>query len=299
MGIAFASIEYLSERGYLPTRRSRLLDLGTQNLYHLSLESAQAFARKHGGISDEAAFAKAVEPAVLKSQAAPSSGWLSEIIDLTNVEYTSFDVCAGLKTEILDLNREDLPEKYREYFDVVLNFGTTEHIFNQLNSYRLMHDALSSGGVFFHQVPTLGYVDHGYFCYHSLFFKDLALANDYEILDMWYCTSGGFPVNATIDVRDPLKPGIKNSAAIPADAAMPLSAVLNVVMRKKRSSPFRVALELETSHSALNEQVATMYQGDPAPRPASPPDAMSARHAMSTRHLVAELGRRVRARLGV
>jgi hypothetical protein len=288
MGIAFASIEYLSERGYLSADRRRLLDVGTQNLYHLTLDSARAFVDNHGGISDEIEFKTSVDEIALRSRPGNVSNrsWLSEIIDLSNIEYTSFDVCPGLRTEILDLNRQDLPEKYRDYFDVVLNFGTTEHIFNQFNSYRVMHDALSSGGVFFHQVPTVGYVDHGYFCYHPLFFKDLALANDYEILDMWYSTSGAYPINATIDFRDALKPNVKNSATIPADAATPLSAVLNVVMRKLRPSPFRIALELETTHSGPASQISALYLGDPVVR------------ATRTRHLAAELARRVRARLG-
>jgi hypothetical protein len=244
------------------------LDLGAQNLYHLTLDSARAFVSKHGGISDEIKFTKTANQIARGSRPEVGSihSRLSEIIDLSNVEYTSFDVCPGLRTEILDLNRQDLPERYREYFDVILNFGTTEHVFNQYNSYRVMHDALSSRGVFFHQVPTVGYVDHGYFCYHPLFFKDLALANDYEILDMWYSASGGYPINATIDFRDPLKPGLKNSATIQAEAMMPLCALLNVVMRKLRPSPFRIALELETAHSAPSSQVSALYLGTPVVR---------------------------------
>jgi hypothetical protein len=59
---------------------------------------------------------------------------LSEITDLTNIEYDSIDVCPGLRnTEILDLNFDPLPKRMRDRYDVVFNFGTTEHIFNQWN----------------------------------------------------------------------------------------------------------------------------------------------------------------------
>jgi hypothetical protein len=129
------------------------------------------------------------------------------------------------------------------------------------------------------------YERHGYFCYHPLFFKDLALANGYEILDMWYSASGAYPINATIDFRDALKPNVKNSATISADAAMPLSAALNVVVRKLRSLPFRIALELQTTHSGPPTEISALYLGDPVVR------------ATRTRHLAAELARRVRARL--
>jgi len=65
----------------------------------------------------------------------------SEICDLTSVEYWAFDVCPAFKTEILDLNFDKLPIRHREYYDVVLNYITTEHVFNQWNSFQVMHDA--------------------------------------------------------------------------------------------------------------------------------------------------------------
>src|SRR5271170_2320990 len=122
MGIAFASLEYLSNLGFLSETRRRLLDIGTQHLYHLTIDGARAFVARHGGIADEPTFRRVAEQLVLRSRPGniPNRSWLSELIDLTNIEYTSFDVCPGLRTEIFDLNRQELPEKYSGHFDVIL-----------------------------------------------------------------------------------------------------------------------------------------------------------------------------------
>jgi hypothetical protein len=76
----------------------------------------------------------------------------------------------------------DLNEPYatdREYA-VVTNFGTSEHVFNQLAVFETMHDACTEGGYMVHGVPR-SMVDHGLFNYTAKFFEALAEANDYSI----------------------------------------------------------------------------------------------------------------------
>ena len=67
------------------------------------------------------------------------------------------------------------------HYDVVFNFGTTEHIFNQWNCFEFMHDAAKVGRVCSHQLPASGYLDHGYYCYTPLFFREMAQANGYVV----------------------------------------------------------------------------------------------------------------------
>src|SRR5260221_1006211 len=70
-------------------------------------------------------------------------------------------------------------------FDLVTNHGTTEHVFDQANCFRLMHNICIPGGLFIHIVPTQGYENHGLYSYSQGFFRDLAFANDYEILRLY------------------------------------------------------------------------------------------------------------------
>jgi hypothetical protein len=43
--------------------------------------------------------------------------YLSELIDLTDISYTSYDVCRGAKTEVFDLNRQEISDAAKASFD--------------------------------------------------------------------------------------------------------------------------------------------------------------------------------------
>jgi hypothetical protein len=81
-----------------------------------------------------------------------------------------------------DLNSESLPGRLRGAFDLVTNFGTSEHVADQMNFFRYLHDATKIGGVMVHMVPMVGYVSHCLYKYDFKFFERLAAANEYEIL---------------------------------------------------------------------------------------------------------------------
>jgi hypothetical protein len=82
----------------------------------------------------------------------------------------------------LDLNRGRVPKRLRGVFDLVVNAGTTEHVANQMNAFRVIHHLARVGGVMYHEVPAGGLIDHGLVGYQPKFFNMLAKANGYEAL---------------------------------------------------------------------------------------------------------------------
>jgi hypothetical protein len=73
-----------------------------------------------------------------------------------------------------------VPDEHRGAYDLIANLGSTEHIFDQVNVFRCIHDFAKVGGIFWHSVPAVGYYNHKY-NYHPLFFVFLARANEYCI----------------------------------------------------------------------------------------------------------------------
>jgi hypothetical protein len=145
-----------------------------------------------------------------------STTFLAQLLELTDISYLGYNVCPSPGTEIFDLNIRRLQAERKNSFDVVLNFGTTEHVINQLNAFEVMHDAMKVGGICFHQLPSIGYVDHGYVNYNPLFIDDLAKANDYEVIDRFYTDAGGGPfASASVDIRDADRPSVPHSASGP------------------------------------------------------------------------------------
>lgn len=282
MGVGMADIEYLSDRGHLPAGTASVLDIGSQNLFNITPDAVRRFVTLHRSGEPTAALEAEFERISYFStpRAGERTTYLSELFDLTpSLFYTSYDVCPALKTEIFDLNSEDLPAAYRNRFDVVLNCGTTEHVINQINSFKVMHDAVKPGGVIFHQVPSIGWLGHGYFTYHKEFFDDLAAANGYEMVDHWLVPERRMEI-ANADIRDPYKPQIPNSFATKNGLQLTIQCFnISVILRKVRDRPFRVNLELATSHAGLSDTMQSKYTVEPAlvasadlVSPSTPPD---------------------------
>lgn len=265
MGFGIAYLGYLSNKGYLNKPETRVLDIGSQCLLSAKPEDIREFLAKHGRKMDSALLSKEIERLSYFSYPRPGerTTYLSELFDLTEFEYTSYDVCPALKTEIFDLNRESVPHKYSEYYDIVLNFGTTEHVLNQFNSFRVMHDALAIGGIAIHQLPSTGFIDHGYFNYHITLFHDLIKTNDYEILEYWYTPAGSSNLTSeNLDIRDAESPEVPRNANH-SDQSIP-NFLINVVLRKHSSHIFRLPLELATAHSSLSETIQELSENVPA-----------------------------------
>jgi len=90
----------------------------------------------------------------------------------------------------LDLNYSALSNpEIESSFDVVTNQGFSEHVFNQHAVFEAIHHCCKRAGLMFHVLPCQGWADndgygHGFYQYQPNFFRHLALANNYTILDI-------------------------------------------------------------------------------------------------------------------
>ncbi len=262
MAISLENIIYLQEKGFLNKQKHRLLDIGPQNVYHATDEQIRRFLALQGSKQSIESLEDEIKRLVYFSTPRPEerTTLLSEVTDLSEIEYNSFDVCPALKTELLDLNFDSVPDKYRDYYDIVLNSGTTEHILNQWNCFELMHDATAVGGIIYCQLPASGYLDNGYFCYTPLFFRDLAAANSYEIKDIFFTPAGIEDLGRSeADLRiEVAKP---HSALLTVEETLIRTFNIHAILQKTRSAPFRCALEIATAHAPVDEALAGRYLG--------------------------------------
>ncbi|SVE25247.1 uncharacterized protein METZ01_LOCUS478101, partial [marine metagenome] len=80
------------------------------------------------------------------------------------IRYESIDTNGHNNAHIFDMNK-NLAKDYdfHEKFDLVTNFGTTEHICNQANVFKNMHDLCNVNGLIIGIVPFQGALNHGFF----------------------------------------------------------------------------------------------------------------------------------------
>ena len=95
----------------------------------------------------------------------------------------SIDVDDTRATYRVDLNRPDI--QLSEY-DVVTNFGTTEHVFNIGEAFKTVHNLTKPGGLSLHCVPCFAFINHGFYNIHPNLFVEMVRANKYEFVDFSY-----------------------------------------------------------------------------------------------------------------
>jgi hypothetical protein len=115
-------------------------------------------------------------------------------------EYNAIDLNSKFESMVMDLNT-DIKSKYdfNRTFDLVTNNGTGEHLFNQFQVFKNMHDITKKNGLMIHVLPFVNWLNHGFFNFHPILFFDLAATNNYEIIEMSFGTRDGTEVKVEVD----------------------------------------------------------------------------------------------------
>ena len=78
---------------------------------------------------------------------------------------------------IADLNHAITQDELKKAFQIVLDFGTQEHIFNEMIFLENVFDILSSDGTYIFDLPANNCCEHGFRQYSPTFFYDLCASN--------------------------------------------------------------------------------------------------------------------------
>lgn len=274
MGITLKAIHTLQEKAILTSATQSLLDVGSSNLYQATPQGILEFLKAFGVSQDEATNGFAEKLARGSAYDNVSGGkneaFVGELFERAGIRYEAIDIADGYRTTILDLNHQPAPPEFVGAFDLVINFGTTEHLLNQYNAFKVLHDSVRTGGFIVHSLPCVGYANHGYFTYTPRCMFDLAGYNRYEVVDFWFEGPG-----AGNDLFQPLSdyssyfPALTTAVESMKSreigehlAQMQLKDVaLQVVFRKVYGRPFAGALEMTTSVGKVPSAVTNLYSG--------------------------------------
>lgn len=144
-----------------------------------------------------------------------------------------------LDPEAGDVHRLDLNEPVEwdaeGGYDLVINNGTTEHVFNQFQAWATIHTNCKVGGLMVHALPLWGWLDHGFYNYQPTFVVDVAAWNDY-VIEHWLFTE--------------IEPAFSQVVARPEDiyalkhrGCDGKGAMMHVAFRKTTDEPFRVPFQ--------------------------------------------------------
>ena len=107
-------------------------------------------------------------------------------------DYAAVDIDGSPGSIPLDLNYDNVPSDAKGKYKLVTNFGTTEHIANQLNAFKIIHDLAAPDAIIIHEVPVQGMLNHGLINYNFKFFWMLARSNGYKFLHADFLAADDF-----------------------------------------------------------------------------------------------------------
>ena len=171
-------------------------------------------------------------------------------------DYNSIDADGKRDSLVLDMNEIILEKhQFNKTYDLVTNFGTTEHIFNQKNAFENIHNLTAKNGYIFHILPFEGYLNHCYYNYHPNFFYDIALHNNYEIKGFWYFsqrytkifkTYNGYNMNKPLEYNNELMVFLDKLVQENKFINRPFgSSSLAILYKKINNEEFRIPFDMQ------------------------------------------------------
>jgi hypothetical protein len=109
---------------------------------------------------------------------------VKKYVESKNKKHVSIDITGLDESLPFDLNSDTILDIGE--FDLVTNFGTTEHIEpNQFEPFFHIHNLCKVGGIMIHEVPVFNHwPGHCRYYYDENFFLYLSKKNNYDILEM-------------------------------------------------------------------------------------------------------------------
>lgn len=127
---------------------------------------------------------KMLELGAQNSYCAESYGMIAKyLFENIGIDHTSWDIIPHQGALEMDLRKEIFTP---EFYDVVTNFGTMEHMDGGLYyGFMNVHNHTKVGGLMVHENPKTGnWPGHGQHYFTIDFYRQLAEGNDYEILEL-------------------------------------------------------------------------------------------------------------------
>ncbi len=98
-------------------------------------------------------------------------------------DYKSIDINGAYKSFQFDLNKNILETyNFDKKYDLVINNGTGEHVFNQYALFQNFHNLTKIDGIMLNILPFIDWINHGFYNFNPIFFADLAASNNYKII---------------------------------------------------------------------------------------------------------------------
>lgn len=252
----------LKTEGYFPLASNNIVDIGAQQLSNDILNTPEVIQRMAQGFGIATPFelAKARQQHIVHGiveHLDPDAPFARDMWHWLGFGYASIDIDGSPGSIPLDLNFDSIPDEHVGKYQIVTNLGTTEHVANQLNAFKIIHDLTAPGGVMIHHLPAQGMMNHGLVNYNPKFFWMLARSNGYKWVYMNFAiaeTSYPVPQNVAdyVVMSEP-------DARARMDRSVVADGGIHVAMQKNFDIDFVAPLDVPTGAVIGNTELEQRY----------------------------------------
>ncbi len=108
------------------------------------------------------------------------------------INYKSIDINGAYESYQFDLNKDIFKTyNFNKKYDLVINNGTGEHVFNQYSLFLNFHNLTKVNGLMLNILPFIDWINHGFYNFNPIFFADMAAINNYEIIKISLANRNG------------------------------------------------------------------------------------------------------------
>lgn len=226
---------------------NNILDVGSQDLI---ISSASELLLVNQFISRNNSAGKKIDldqfPTIIEAK---------EVYIRAGFNYTCIDVDERPYIIRVDLASFEIPRKFRNTFDLVVNVGTTEHLSSPVAAFALMHEMCKKGGIIYNDVPVFGLGNHGLINPTPKFWHAMIWMNQYSVKHMAIrqeVESNYEKGNFYHDYLSYMK-GLKNIKNI--------SYIINSVLEKQTNFPFVIPYDAVFPNTDGGESLASLMLG--------------------------------------
>jgi SAM-dependent methyltransferase len=184
MGLARAAVHLMLTEAVKRPFSGSILTLGRQHVY-VTANEVQSMATQLGVKLRPMPVELHREPS-LSAKGYVSDDWLLRSLgfdQITRLDYSDYES----SELIFDLNEPQTPATLSHQFDVVLDSGTLEHVFDFAAGLRHCVRAVREQGRIVHLTPSSNCVEHGFYSVSPTLFADFYAASGFKVDRVWLC----------------------------------------------------------------------------------------------------------------
>lgn len=179
MGFIHANIIPIIKEGVRQPYVGRVLLLGQGDIY-FNMDYLRRISRRYGLALDESIPVRPSHAPVFASKGYPHCESVFRMLGFSEISVLDYSAFEGADV-VFDLNSQDIPEHLEGSFDVLIDHGTLEHVFDLPTALNNIFRFLKVGGRAIFSAPSGNFFDHGFYMLQPTLFCDWLTANNWQI----------------------------------------------------------------------------------------------------------------------